>query len=169
MSDEIEVNATRKYKLDYIVTEGKQPPPEIHGDVFDRQRVMKNFDQHSVEQQHVFVLGVGGIGSSIAMSLVRMGVDTIYLLDRDFVDASNLNRQILFSLLDVGKSKVEVAAQHLKSIHNLRTNIYDYRMDAVINWSCVVEIAKKCTVIFNNIDYGAVFDYAVNSLCKSLG
>ncbi|CAF1278964.1 unnamed protein product [Adineta steineri] len=169
MSDEIEVNATSKYKLDYIVTEGKQPSPEIHGDVFDRQRVMKNFDQYSVEQQHVFVLGVGGIGSSIAMSLVRMGVDTIYLLDRDFVDASNLNRQILFSLLDVGKSKVEVAAQHLKSIHNLRTNIYDYHLDAVTNWSCVVEIAKKCTVIFNNIDYGAVFDYAVNSLCKSLG
>ncbi|CAF3713538.1 unnamed protein product [Rotaria sp. Silwood1] len=32
-----------------------------------------------------------------------------------------------------------------------------------------VEIAKKSTVIFNNIDYGAIFDYAVNSLCKSLG
>ncbi|CAF1275347.1 unnamed protein product [Adineta steineri] len=84
-----------------------------------------------------------------------MSVDTIYLLDRDFIDASNLNRQILFSLLDVGKSKVGVAAQHLKSMHNLRTNIYDYHMDAVINWSCVVEIAKKCTVIFNNIDYAA--------------
>jgi molybdopterin/thiamine biosynthesis adenylyltransferase len=164
----VEVNATSKHNLNYIVADGEQPPQEFHGDVFDRQRVMKNFDQYSIEQQHVFVLGVGGIGSSIAMSLVRMGVDTIHLLDRDFVDASNLNRQILFSLLDVGKSKVEVAAQHLKHMHNLRTNIYDYHMDAVTNWSRVVEIAKKCTVIFNNIDYGAVFDYAVNSLCKSL-
>jgi len=168
MHGAVEVNATSKYNLDYIVADGEQAPSELRGDVFDRQRVMKNFHQYSVEQQHVFVLGVGGIGSSIAMSLVRMGVDTIHLLDRDFVDASNLNRQILFSLLDVGKSKVEVAAQHLKHMHNLRTNIYDYHMDAVINWSRVVEIAKKCTVIFNNIDYGAVFDYAVNSLCKSL-
>lgn len=164
----VEVNATTKHDLNYIVGEGEQPPPELNGDVFDRQRVMKNFDQYSVEQQHVFVLGVGGIGSSIAMSLVRMGVDTIHLLDRDVVDASNLNRQILFSLADVGKSKVEVAGQHLKQMHNLRTNIYNYHMDAVTNWSCVVEIAKKCNVIFNNIDYGAVFDYAVNSLCKSL-
>ncbi len=97
MSDAVEVNATSKYNLDYIVAEGKQPPSEIHGDVFDRQRVMKNFHQYSIEQQHVFVLGVGGIGSSIAMSLVRMGVDTIHLLDRDVIDASNLNRQILFS------------------------------------------------------------------------
>ena len=168
MSDTAEVNATSKYNLDYVVREGEQPLAELHGDVFDRQRVMKNFHQLSIEQQHVFVLGVGGIGCSIAMSLVRMGVDTIYLLDRDVVDASNLNRQILFNLSDIGQSKVKVAAQRLKDIHNLRTNIYDYHMDAVINWSSVVQIANKCTVIFNNIDYGSVFDYAVNSLCKSL-
>lgn len=169
MSDGVEVNATRKYNLNSVVSDGEQPPVEIHGDVFDRQRVMKNFDQTLIEQQHAFVLGVGGIGSSIAMSLVRLGVDTIYLLDRDTIDASNLNRQILFSRSDVGQSKVEVAAKHLKEMHNLRTNIYCYHLDAVINWTSVVEIAKKCTVIFNNIDYGAVFDYAVNSLCKSLG
>ena len=47
-----------------------------------------------------------------------MRVDTIYLLDRDFVDASNSNRQILSSLADVRKSKVEVAAEHLKVMHN---------------------------------------------------
>ena len=164
----VEVNATGKYNLDYVIREGEQPRTELPGDVFDRQRVMKNFHQLSVEQQHAFVLGVGGIGSSVAMSLVRMGVDTIYLLDYDVVDASNLNRQILFNLSDVGKSKAQVAAQHLKEMHNLRTNIYDYHMNAITHWSSVVEIAKKCTVIFNNIDYGAVFDYAVSSLCKSL-
>ncbi|CAF2959816.1 unnamed protein product [Rotaria sp. Silwood2] len=169
MHSALEVNATDKYDLDYVVSERQEPPPEIPGDVFDRQRVMKDFHQSLIEKQCVFVLGVGGIGSSIAMCLVRMGVDTIYLLDRDYVEASNLNRQILFSIGDIGRSKVEVAAQHLKDIHNLRTNIYHYHTDAVKNWSCVVEIAKKSMVIFNNIDYGAVFDYAVNSLCKSLG
>ena len=170
MSAPVEVNATSKCGLDYVVSdEQQQPPSEVPGDVFDRQRVMKNFSQHLIEQQRVFVLGVGGIGSSVAMCLVRMGVDTVYLLDRDHVDASNLNRQILFSVADVGRSKVEAAAAHLKQIHNLRTNIFEYHTDAVSNWSRVVEIAKKCTVIFNNIDYGAVFDYAVNSLCKSLG
>jgi molybdopterin/thiamine biosynthesis adenylyltransferase len=168
MCDRLEVNATSKYNLDNVVREGEQPQAELPGDVFDRQRVMKNFDQFLIEQQHVFVLGVGGIGSSIAMSLVRIGVDTIYLLDYDVVDASNLNRQILFNLSDIGKSKVKVATQHLKEMHNLRTNIYDYHMNAVTHWSFVVEIAKKCTVIFNNIDYGSVFDYAINSLCKSL-
>lgn len=169
MSSTSETNATSKFDLNCVDIEGQQPPPEISGDVFDRQRVMKNFDQSLIEKQHAFVLGVGGIGCSVAMCLVRMGIDTIYLLDRDYVEASNLNRQILFYLSDLGKSKVETAAQHLKEMHNLRTNIYHYHTDAVINWSCVVEIAKTSTVIFNNIDYGAVFDYAVNSLCKSLG
>ncbi|CAF0837820.1 unnamed protein product [Rotaria sordida] len=168
-SASLEVNATSKHGLDYIVSEGQEPPVEIPGDVFDRQRVMKDFHQSLIEKQCVFVLGVGGIGSSIAMCLVRMGVDTIHLFDRDYIEASNLNRQILFSVGDIGRSKVETAAQHLKEIHNLRTNIYHYHMDAVKNWSCVVDIAKKSTVIFNNIDYGAVFDYAINSLCKSLG
>ncbi|CAF1346613.1 unnamed protein product [Adineta steineri] len=92
-----------------------------------------------------------------------MGVDTIYLLDRDFVDVSNLNRQILFSLLDVGKSKTEAVAQHLKCMHNLRTNIYDYHMDAVTNWSCVVVIAKKCTVIFNNSEVNLFFGLSNDS------
>ena len=169
MHPSAEVNASSKFHLNDVTSEGEAPAPEISGDVFDRQRVMKNFSQSLVEQQHVFVLGVGGIGSSIAMCLVRMGVDTVHLLDRDNVEASNLNRQILFSLQDVGRSKAEAAAQQLKQMHNLRTNIFDYHTDAVKNWSRVVEIAKKCTVIFNNIDYGAVFDYAVNSLCKALG
>ena len=67
MHSTVEVNATTKYNLDYVIEEGEQPPSEQHGDVFDRHRVMKNFNQCAIEQQHVFVLGVGGIGSIIAM------------------------------------------------------------------------------------------------------
>lgn len=164
-----ELNATAKYQWNQVLQDGEQPPPEIQGDVFDRQRVMKDFNQKLLEEQRAFVLGVGGIGSSVAMCLVRLGIQTIYLLDRDHVDASNLNRQILFSVSDVGRSKVEAGAERLKELHNLRTNIVQYHLDAVKHWSKVVEIARTSTVIFNNIDYGAVFDYAVNSLCKSLG
>ncbi|CAF1294559.1 unnamed protein product [Adineta steineri] len=42
-------------------------------------------------------------------------------------------------------------------MHNLRTNIYEYHMDAVTNWSCVVIIAKKCKVIFNNSEINLFF------------
>ena len=51
-------------------------------------------------------IGTGGVGNSVDMALVRMGVDTLHILDYDTVDATNLNRQILFSKADVGRRKV---------------------------------------------------------------
>lgn len=52
--------------------------------------------QDAMKKQRVFIVGSGGIGNSFAMALVRMGVGHITLLDMDVVDASNLNRQIMF-------------------------------------------------------------------------
>ncbi len=79
---------------------------EISGDVFDRQRVMVGFDQPLIEEQVVFVLGVGGLGQSVAMALCRLGIKKAFLLDRDVYDATNLTRQILGGLTDVGDRKV---------------------------------------------------------------
>ena len=51
-------------------------------------------------------MGVGGLGSVVAISLMRLGVGKLYLVDYDVVDIHNLNRQIIFSKADVGKPKV---------------------------------------------------------------
>ena len=51
------------------------------------------------------VLGVGGLGCGVSMGLARLGVKKIIMLDKDLVDASNLNRQILFRPEDVGLPK----------------------------------------------------------------
>jgi molybdopterin/thiamine biosynthesis adenylyltransferase len=144
------------------------PPPEIAGDVFDRQRVMVNWNQQAVETTRALILGTGGLGSSVAMGLARMGVEQITLLDFDVVDASNLNRQILFNKTDVGQRKVDAAKRALEAHFNLRSKINTIHTDGVRNWKTVVDAAKESTVIFNCIDYGATYDYAVNSLCKFL-
>jgi len=60
------------------------------------------------------LLGVGGLGCTVAMALARLGVKKIILLDKDSVDISNLNRQILFEASDLGKSKADVALNKLK-------------------------------------------------------
>jgi molybdopterin/thiamine biosynthesis adenylyltransferase len=49
---------------------------------------------------------VGGLGTNVALGLCRLGVQKIFLVDKDVVDAHNLNRQILFSKEDVGVPKV---------------------------------------------------------------
>lgn len=64
---------------------------------FDRQIRIPGWDQAKVESQVCLVLGVGGLGSGVAMGLARMGVGKIILVDKDVVDLTNLNRQILYS------------------------------------------------------------------------
>ena len=78
-------------------------------DPFDRQKRIENWDQNKIESQVCLLLGTGGLGCSVAMALARLGVGKIIMLDKDVVDVSNLNRQILFTSEDVGKPKVEVA------------------------------------------------------------
>ncbi len=67
---------------------------------------MVGWNQQLMENQVALVLGVGGIGSSVCFALARLGIKKMYILDRDSVDASNLNRQMLFGVSDVGKRKV---------------------------------------------------------------
>jgi molybdopterin/thiamine biosynthesis adenylyltransferase len=145
----------------------KPPAPEIDGDVFDRQRCIIGFDQGKIEEQVCFVLGTGGVGQDAALALARLGVGRIILLDCDTYDASNLTRQCLGSLADVGEPKVDVAAKNLAA-HNLRSIVETHHLDAMASWPEVVALAKQCTVVFNGIDIGPMWDFCVNSLCKEL-
>jgi hypothetical protein len=73
----------------------KPPPPEVEGDVFDRQRCIVGFDQGVIEAQVCLVLGTGGIGQDAALALARLGVHKIILVDCDDYEATNLTRQVL--------------------------------------------------------------------------
>lgn len=88
------------------------------GGPFDRQVRIDDWDQKKVERQAVLVLGVGGLGSAVALNLLRLGVGKLFLLDYDVVDIHNLNRQLLFSHADVGKPKVEAASRNA-AFHNV--------------------------------------------------
>eukprot|EP01087_Luapelamoeba_hula_P008240 TRINITY_DN2051_c0_g1_i1.p1 TRINITY_DN2051_c0_g1~~TRINITY_DN2051_c0_g1_i1.p1 ORF type:complete len:384 (-),score=57.22 TRINITY_DN2051_c0_g1_i1:49-1200(-) len=144
------------------------PPPELLDDPFDRQRVMVNWDNEPVHKATALVLGVGGLGSSVAMALCRLGVQKLLLLDCDNVEVTNLNRQILFCKADVGKPKVEAGKAGL-AIHNVRDTVIEtIHTDAITDWGRVVELCRQSTVVFNCIDYGSLFDYAVNVITKCL-
>jgi bacteriocin biosynthesis cyclodehydratase domain-containing protein len=64
----------------------------------------------------VLVVGVGGLGSTVADLLARAGVGTLILADDDSVEAANLARQTLFAASDVGRLKVDAAASRLRAI-----------------------------------------------------
>jgi molybdopterin/thiamine biosynthesis adenylyltransferase len=66
---------------------------------------------------HVVIVGAGGIGSHVAMSLAGAGVHRLTLIDPDTIDLSNLNRQFFYTREDVGSRKVDVAARFLLARH----------------------------------------------------
>lgn len=72
---------------------------------------------NSFATKTILVIGVGGVGGTALESLVRSGFKKFIIVDSDTVDISNLNRQILFSLSDVGKDKVLCAKEHLLKIN----------------------------------------------------
>lgn len=159
-----------EYQAGNDIHNRKRPPPEeVPGDAFDRQRVMYGFDQGLIERQVCLVLGTGGIGMDVALTLARLGVERIILVDRDVYDASNLTRQCLGSKASVGMRKVDAAAQSLREQHSIRTEIETIHCDAVLEWPKIVEAARRATVVFNGIDVGVMWDFCVNSLCKELG
>ncbi len=73
--------------------------------------------QRRLLQSSALLVGVGGLGCPVAQYLTAAGVGRLGLLDDDFVDRSNLQRQVLFTVDDLGARKAEVAAKRLERIN----------------------------------------------------
>ena len=142
---------------------------QIEGDMgpFDRQLRISGWKQDQIESSVCLLLGSGGLGCGVAMGLARLGVKKIILVDKDYVDTNNLNRQILFSYQHVGMSKCEAAKKVLMESHRINPlmEVETYVLDALKQWQTIVKLCDESTVVFNMIDVGEYFDAAVSALC----
>ncbi len=73
--------------------------------------------QSRIKKSKVAVFGLGALGATITDALARTGIGELKLIDRDFVEISNLNHQILYEEKDLGRPKAEVAEEKVKKIN----------------------------------------------------
>ena len=117
--------------------------------------------QQKLLNARVLVIGAGGLGCPILQYLVAAGVGNIGLVDADVVSISNLHRQILYTVADVGKQKVGVAKKHLLN-QNPAVKIDVYPV--MLHSSNALEIFRPYDFVIDGSDNFAT-RYLVNDAC----
>ncbi|WP_312975451.1 molybdopterin-synthase adenylyltransferase MoeB [Stutzerimonas nitrititolerans] len=135
---------------------------------YSRQILLKQIDidgQLKLKQSRVLIVGLGGLGSPVALYLAAAGVGELHLADFDTVDATNLHRQILHDTTSVGRTKVDSAIERLEALNPL-VKVVPLRtaLDADSLGSAVaaVDLVLDCT------DNFAIRE-AVNGACVAAG
>ena len=119
---------------------------------YDRQIIIEGFGeagQRRLEKASVFIAGAGGLGSPVALYLAAAGIGRLRIVDRDTVDLSNLNRQILHGDNDLGRNKVASAKDRLLGVNQ------DIRVEAIeaeINEKTVHSLLDDCDLIVDALD-----------------
>ena len=136
---------------------------------YSRQVLFKDIGsdgQKRLSEGTVFVAGCGALGSVIASSLVRAGVGRIKIIDRDFVDESNLQRQMLFDEDDV-KSDLPKAIAAERKLRKINSSVEVVPVVADINADNIEELVNGADIVIDGLDnFGARFlinDYCVKS------
>ena len=135
---------------------------------YSRQIVLKEIGyqgQLKLKGAKACLVGLGGLGSSIATQLAAIGVGHLRLVDRDVIELSNLHRQHLYDVDHLGYPKVEVAARKLRS---LNPNVEVETLPVSVNASNALEIVEGVDVVVDGLDRMSP-RYAVNRACVELG
>ena len=119
---------------------------------YSRQIILKKIGiigQKRLLKSRVLIVGAGGLGSPIAIYLAALGIGKIGIIDKDNVEISNLNRQIIFTSSDIKKNKSSIAIRKLRKINpDLKLQSFDKKLtEKNIN-----QIAKNYNLIVDGSD-----------------
>src|SRR5213083_809850 len=121
--------------------------------------------QQKLKAARVLCIGAGGLGSPLALYLAAAGVGTLGIVDFDVVDYTNLQRQIIHTTDDVGRKKLDSAAEKLKALNpfiNLKT--FETRLSS----ENALEILRAFVIVAGGTDNFPT-RYLVNDACVLTG
>lgn len=134
---------------------------------YDRQILLEELGlegQEKLSKTAILVIGAGGLGCPLLLYLAGAGIGKIGIIDGDVVEESNLHRQVLYQMSDLGKNKARTAAEKLRQLNPLiEVQAYSYHLSA-----------ENATATLS--DYDLVMDgsdnfptrYLVNDSCVTL-
>jgi sulfur-carrier protein adenylyltransferase/sulfurtransferase len=132
--------------------------------------------QARLKRSRVLIVGTGGLGSPLALYLAAAGVGTLGLVDFDVVDESNLQRQVIHGTKDVGRPKLDSAADRLRDVnphvatelHHTRLTSdnalsiiadYDIVVDGTDNFPTRYLVNDACVLLGKRNVYGSIFRF----------
>ena len=85
--------------------------------MFERLELLIGNKINYIKSKRVLLVGIGGVGSYACESLIRSGIENITIVDNDTIDITNLNRQLMTNMDNIGKYKVDVMKDRILSIN----------------------------------------------------
>src|SRR5437588_3345415 len=105
--------------------------------------------QQKLKAARVLCIGTGGLGSPLALYLAAAGVGTLGLVDFDVVDFTNLQRQIIHSTSDVGRKKLDSAAEKIEAINPF---VEVVRFDTRLSSANALELFRDFDIVADGTD-----------------
>ncbi|MCM4152453.1 sulfurtransferase [Arenibacter sp. N53] len=134
---------------------------------YQRQTILKDFGaeaQHKLKDSSILVIGAGGLGIPALLYLNAMGVGTIGIVEQDIIEITNLQRQVLYTEKDLGRSKIEVVLERLRA-QNSNTQFKTF--DTFLTRHNALEIISQFDVIVDGSDNFPT-RYLINDACVIL-
>jgi len=145
--------------------------PPLTAPQYERYRRHLSLPEFGLEGQQrllsssVLLVGCGGLGSPLALYLAAAGVGRIGLVEYDVVDASNLQRQVLYDTGDVGAPKIERAAARIRAMNpDVRVDLHPVRLSA----ANALDVLRPYDVVVDGSDNFPT-RYLLNDACALLG
>ncbi|MCH4166835.1 MAG: HesA/MoeB/ThiF family protein [Megasphaera sp.] len=134
--------------------------------------------QEKLLQSKVLVIGAGGLGSPVSLYLAAAGVGTLGIVDNDVLDLSNLQRQIIHSMANIGKAKVTSAQERIAGLNGdvhvipynermdgqtirdvITDQTYDFVIDCTDNFTTKFLINDACVLLKKPFSHGGVLRF----------
>jgi len=146
---------------------------------YSRHFVLPGFQQQAqlrLKNASILIAGAGGLGCPALQYLVAAGVGRIGIIDQDAISLSNLQRQILYTIDDIGKNKAKVAALRLAQLNpNVQLSAFDFRLTSsnaltlISDYDLVIDctdnfptrylVNDACVLAGKPFIYGSIFRY----------